>query len=105
MTEKPLQDRYIELLQTLRVPYIHIPNRAFKGKYTPLKCLKDFPDLDFQFNGKRYMREFGIKGRNKDRKILQFEKMLEYEKRGADIKIIETENELKADWLLIGLIK
>ena len=111
MTEKPMQDKYIALLNKHKIPFIHIPNSAFaKGrvnaKHDALNksCLKDFPDLDFQFNGIRYQREFGIKGRHSDRKIRQAIKMEWYASQGANVATIYNEEELNQDWKNIGLI-
>jgi hypothetical protein len=110
-TEKPLQDKYIELLLSLGLPFAHIPNSAFgkgkiRAKYDSFgeSCLKNFPDLDFQFNGKRYQRELGVPGRHSDRKLKQREKMSLYGKHGADIAIIQSEEEMINDWKAIGLI-
>ena len=88
MAEKELQDYYIKFLEKRNIPYIHIPNRAFSKSYRTPKCIKDFPDLDFQYNGTRYLREYGVPGAHLDNKERQWTRMMEYEKQGANIMIL-----------------
>jgi len=103
MKELPLQHKYIELLESLGLPYLHIPNRAF-GKFKTPGCLKDFPDLMFAYNGRVYQREFGVSGRHLERKQRQLAVMTDWASNGnVNILIINNEDGLKEDWKKIGL--
>jgi hypothetical protein len=110
MTEKPLQKKYIDILNTLNLPFIHITNKASRcGVYHDSMgkpCITDFPDLMFSFGGKVYMREFGIEGRHSDRKARQLKIMQWWKLNGdVDIKIINNDDGLIGDCKEIGLIK
>jgi len=72
MIEKDIQDMLINILQKKDLPYIHIPNKAFSKYSRGAACLKDFPDIQFAYEGYIYMIEIGVKDgntpRNKARK-------------------------------------
>lgn len=112
MIEKEIQDYYIEVLIANNIPFIHIPNSAFKKGKIKMKydsfgesCLKNHPDVDFQYNGIRYQREFGIRGQHKDRKKTQKEKMKLYAKHGTNVAVLLSMSAAEADLREIGLIK
>lgn len=108
--EKPLQDLYIDLLNQLELPWLHIPNRAFSKnariRYDSLgkPCVKSLPDLIFCFKGKMYFRELGIKGRHLDNKTDQiFKSKWWCSHCNGSFLIINNEEGLRADWEKIGL--
>jgi hypothetical protein len=110
MIEREIQDYYIAILKEKRIPFIHIPNtahRKVKAKYDCFgeSCLKHFPDIDFQFKGKRYQRELGIEGRHKGRKEKQLEKMRLYKEHGVNIAIITSMDAAEQDLRDIGVIE
>jgi hypothetical protein len=109
-TEKPLQDFYCDVLKANGVPFLHLPNtahRKVRAKYDSFNesCLKHFPDIDFQYNGVRYLRELGVPGRHLGRKSKQLEKMRLYGIHGANIAIITSLEAAEKDLKEIGLIK
>jgi hypothetical protein len=89
MTEKTeLYNKYVAYLVALDIPRFHIPNSAFTNRFAGAWG-KSFPDIMFAYNGKVYMREFGIKGRHKGRKKLQKEFMERWAEHGnVDIKLL-----------------
>ncbi len=108
--EKPIQVAYIELLNGLKLPFIHLTNKASKrGVYNDCydkPCLTDFPDLMFAFNGKIFMREFGIEGRNLACKSRQTEKMCWWALNGkVHTLTINNLEGMREDWKNIGLVK
>ena len=108
-TEKPLQNFYIDVLKANGIPFLHLTNqsfRSFRAKYDSFNesCLKHHPDIDFQYNGVRYMRELGVEGRHKGRKAKQLEKMMLYAKHGSNIAIILSMDAAEKDLKEIGLI-
>ena len=109
-SEKPLQDAYIDLLNKLELPWLHIPNRAFsknaRVRYDSLggPCTKSLPDIMFCFKGKMYFRELGIKGRHLDNKADQLFKMGWWASHcDGDVLIINNEDGMREDWEKIGL--
>jgi hypothetical protein len=100
--EKEFQLYYFKILQTKHIEYFHINPKG--GKYQK----KDFPDLLFAYNNIYYMREFGIKGSNNDRKESQKELMLKWFNNASkvtNIKILFNFDDVNNDLKEIGLIK
>ena len=104
MSEKTeMFDKAVGILKARGLKYIHLPNRLFKKNYNNAEY-KSFPDLMFCWQNKTYMREYGIPGRNKDRKQAQWEYMYHWSLEGVDIKIIWSQEYLMKDFKQIGLI-
>jgi len=101
MTEKPIQQLYIDILNSLGAPYIHINSKG--GKYQK----KDFPDLLFFYKG-IHLREYGVKGRHSKRKERQLEFMRRCKEssnsKDVSYKLIFTENAAKEDLKEMGII-
>ncbi|KKL53587.1 hypothetical protein LCGC14_2273970 [marine sediment metagenome] len=103
MSEKTeMLDLAIKALKANRLKYIHLPNRLFQKNPYPL--LKHFPDLTFAYKGKTYMREYGLPGNNKERKVKQFQYMKEWNEQGVNIAMIYSQQDLLKDFEQIGLI-
>ena len=79
--EKEIQDYYIKFLQKNKIDFFRIGNSGFKNKRKAalsygvfengVPCDKYFPDVIFVIDSKVYIREFGEKGSNTDRKEKQ----------------------------------
>ena len=109
MIEKDIQDMLIDILKKKDLPYIHIPNRAFSKTSRGAACLKDFPDLQFAYNGYVYMIEIGLKdgntARHKARKGRQKAVGEKWEYHGAvRFEMIFSFNELNVFINSIGLL-
>ena len=110
MSEKPFQDYYIQILQKYSIDFVRIPNQAAHGKFASSKstavfeekgdqsCIKNFPDLMFCFQGKVYMREFGVKGAHNARKVKQARRMDHWHVNGGiDARTIFSMEEARED--------
>jgi hypothetical protein len=101
MTEKDLAAYFVNELKSRDIPYIHIPNRTFKG-YAFSGGLKDLPDYTFPYNGKVYMVELGIGNRHSDRKKRQMEVMRKWEDTGCvSTHLFTTLEHVKIFWEFI----
>ena len=86
------------------IPFIHIPNSIFiRATWSVINMFRYFPDILFLYEGKVYMREFGIGNRNKQPKMKQWSFMQTWIRSGADGKIITTQGELLRDFQEIGI--
>ena len=101
--KKELHDYAVGILNKRQIPYIHIPNRIFKGKYGKSN-LKYFPDIMFAYNGRVFQREFGLPKRHTERKEKQLLLMRQWEANGVDIKIIYSRDKLEDDFKNIGVM-
>ena len=92
-------------MRFLNLPYLHIPNRAFRG--TRASKLKDFPDYLFAAFGGVYMVEFGTPGAHLDRKERQVSVMENWKNHGGiKYAVITTREELVCQmkvWNLNGM--
>ena len=102
MTEKTIQQFYIDIFKRLDIPYFHEHPRARKYQH------KDFPDLLFIWGGQFHFREFGIKGRHNDRKCRQYDYMKKCKERAGDsltIKLIFTLDAAGEDMKELGILR
>ena len=61
-----------------------------------------FPDLQFCYGGKVYMREFGENGKHSDRKEKQARRMQHWKENGnCDVLTVYDMETAKKDWIVI----
>jgi hypothetical protein len=120
MIEKTIQDKYIKMLNSHRLPFVHVKNAGQRtGVYHDClgqPCTKHFPDIAFGHNGKFHVRELAVEctiddrgvahGRHADRKNKQMAKGVWWAKAtGGTFKVIKSLEELYQDFAELGLIK
>ena len=75
MLESEIQKKLTDRLEALDLPWLHIPQGAYKSKRANHKTTKDFADVQFGYRGNVYQIEIGEKDgnavRNKARKERQ----------------------------------
>jgi hypothetical protein len=79
--EKELAFFLEDFFNSLNIPWLHIPNKAYKGGRS--LQLKNFPDYVFPYNGNVFMVELGITGRHTDRKTKQLSVMQRWSELGG----------------------
>lgn len=110
--EKEIQDYYISMLQKYSIDFLRLKNNGQKGKskgaysYGAFREGHDnnkyFPDVIFCFNGKVYLREFGERGKNSDRKQKQEIRMFVWRDNGnCDILTVYDMDTACKDWIKI----
>ena len=115
MIEKSFQDWYIYILKIKKIDFFRLNNSTFVKKTNNYntkavfeegaRCDKFWPDIEFCFNGKVFMREFGIAGKNKERKRKQGLRMEYWGKNGnVDTKFLMNHFECECDLANIGVL-
>lgn len=100
------------MLKKYSIDFVRIKNTGFKGKAASYKsygvwkqgesCDKYFADVMFCFQGRCYLREFGVPGANKDRKAKQLERLYHWTTQGGCDTLIVTDMQLAIDdWKVI----